>query len=62
MLGYYHLTKGTLANPVSDPVELLSGDHRLVQLMELVHDVGNDVLLVFKKRVIRLCLAIIVLI
>ena len=46
MLGNHYFPKGTLAYPISDPVELLRSDHGLVQLMELVDDVRYYILFV----------------
>ena len=62
MLGDNYLPKGTLANPVSNPIELLGCDHWLIELVELVDDMSNYVLLVLQKRIIRLSFTIVVLI
>ena len=48
MLCHTDLSKGSFPNPVADPVELLRGDDRFTQFMQLLDNQCDYLLLVLK--------------
>ena len=51
MLSDAHFTECTLPKLVAQPVEVLSCHHGLAKFLKLVHDHGDDILLILQKRI-----------